>query len=192
MITRGEIGAVILAGGRGRRMGSIEKGLLPFRGRPLVSHVIAAVEPHVGELIVSANRRIDEYAALDAAVVTDEWPNARGPLAGVASALRVTRLPYLMIAPCDTPFLPWDLVPRLVAALSDTRVDAAVAHADGIMQPLCALMRCTLEPMLRDYIEAGGAKAAQWWAERCTVAVTFDEPQAFININTPQDREQAE
>lgn len=192
MITRDEIGAVILAGGRGRRMDGIEKGLLPFRGRPLVSHAIDVVEPHVCELIVSANRRVDEYAALGATVVMDEWPNARGPLAGIASALNVTRMPYLMIVPCDTPFLPPDLVPRLAAALSDAHAEAAVAHGGGTMQPLCALMHCTLAPMLRDYIEAGGAKATRWWAERRTVAVTFDEPQAFININTPQDRAEVE
>src|SRR3569832_1716350 len=84
MITRDEIGAVILAGGRGRRMDGIEQGLLPFRGRPLVSHAIDVVEPHVGELIESANRRVDEYAELGAMVVKDEWPDARGPLAGIA------------------------------------------------------------------------------------------------------------
>src|SRR3569832_1461548 len=121
MITRDEIGAVILAGGSGRRMDGIEKGLLPFRGRPLVSHVIGVVEPHVGELIVSANRRVDEYAALGATP---------------ASALSGTRMPYLMIVPCDTPFLPPDLVPRLAAALSDAHADAAVAHGGGTMQPL--------------------------------------------------------
>src|SRR3569832_2884812 len=119
MITRDEIGAVILAGGRGRRMDGIEKGLLPYSGRPLVSHAIDVVEPHVGEHIVRANRRVDEYAALGARVVMDEWPDARGPLAGIARALNVTRMPYLMIVPCDKPFLPPDLVPRLAAALSD-------------------------------------------------------------------------
>src|SRR3569833_224775 len=163
MITRDEIGAVILAGGRGRRMDGIVKGLLPFRGRPLVSHAIDVVEPHVGELIVSANRRVDEYAALGAMVVMDEWPDARGPLAGIASALNATRMPYLMIVPCDTPFLP--------PALAHAHAEAAVAHGGGTMQPLCALMHCTLARPLRDYIEAGGAKATQWWAERCTVAV---------------------
>src|SRR3569833_4598239 len=118
MITRDEIGAVILAGGRGRRMDGIEKGLLPVRGRPLVSHAIDVVDPHVGELIVSANRRVDEYAALGAMGVMDEWPAARGPLAGLASAMTATRKPNLMIVSCDTPFLPPDQVPRLDAALS--------------------------------------------------------------------------
>src|SRR3569623_1744328 len=167
-------------------------GLLPFRGLPLVSHAIDVVEPHVGELIVNTNRRIDEYAALGATVVMDEWPDARGPLAGIASALNVTRMPCLMIVPCVSPFLPPDLVPRLAAALSHAHAEAAVAHGGGTMQPLCALMHCTLAPLLRDYIQAGGAKATRWWAERRTVAVTFDEPQAFININTPQDRVEVE
>src|SRR3569832_1897258 len=158
MNTRAEIDTVIHTSGRGRRMDGIEKGLLPFRGRPLVSHAIDVVEPHVGELIVSAYRRVDEYAALGAMVVMDEWPDARGPLAGIASALNATRMPYLMIVPCDTPYLRPDLVPRLAAAMAHAHAEAAVALGGGTMQPLCALMHCTLAPMLRDYIEAGGAK----------------------------------
>src|SRR3569832_1814131 len=157
MITRDEIGAVILAGGRGRRKDGIEKGLLPFRGRPLVSHAIDVVEPHVGELIVSANRRVDEYAALGAMVVMDEWPDARGPLAGLASALNATRMPYLMIVPCDKPFLPPDLVPRLAAELTHAPAEAAFALCFFSFLPLCALIHFTLARPLLDYFEAGGA-----------------------------------
>lgn len=192
MIARDEIAAVILAGGRGRRLGGVEKGLLPFRGRPLVSHVIDGVRPHVGTVMVSANRRLDEYASLDVVVVADEWPDARGPLAGIAGALRVTSTPYLLVAPCDTPFLPKEWVPRLAAALSNEEADAAVAHGDGVLQPLCALMRCTLAPRLRDFIDAGGAVVKQWWEEQRTVSVVFDEPGAFANVNTLEDRTRLE
>lgn len=192
MIARDEITAVILAGGRARRMGGVEKGLLPFRGRPLVSHVIDCVRPHVGPLMVSANRRLDEYASLDAVVVADEWPDARGPLAGIAGALRVTSTPYLLVASCDTPLLPKDWVPRLAAALSHGEADAALAHGDGVLQPLCALMRCTLAPRLREFIDAGGVVVKQWWAERRTVNVMFDEPGAFANVNTLEDRARLE
>ena len=192
MITRDEIAAVILAGGLGRRMGGIEKGLLPFQGRPLVSHVIDCVRPHVGPVIVSANRRLDEYASLDVAVVADEWADARGPLVGIASALRVTSLPYLLVAPCDTPFLPKEWVPQLATALSLGEADAALAHGDGALQPLCALMCSTLAPKLRDFIDAGGAVVKQWWAEQRTVSVVFDERGAFANINSLEDRARLE
>jgi len=188
MITRGELGAVILAGGRGQRMGGAEdKAWVMLQGRPLITHVIERIQPQVGQLFVSANRDLDRYSTLGVTTVVDRWPDQRGPLAGIASVLAVITTPYLLIVPCDTPFLPADLAARLATALIANAADAAVAHSAGRAQPLCALARRTLAPALDAHVEAGGAKVMQWWAARHTVQVEFADARAFTNINTPAD-----
>lgn len=186
MSARADIGAVILAGGRGRRMDGADKGLLALRGRPLIRHVIERVQPQVGELVISANRHLADYRALGCRVVEDRWPDFRGPLAGVASALAATSAPSLLIVPCDMPALPADLAARLAAALR-TADAAAVACGADRMQPLCALMRRTLAPALDAYLDGGGAKAAEWWRAQRAVPVHFAEHAAFANLNTPEE-----
>src|SRR3569623_847267 len=147
MITRGELGAVILAGGRGQRMGGAEdKAWVTLQGRPLITHVIERIQPQVGQHFVSANRNLERYSALGVTTVVDRWPDQRGPLAGIDSALAVNTSPYLLLDPCDTPILPADHAARLATALIANAADAAVAHSAGRAQPLCALARRTLAP----------------------------------------------
>lgn len=192
MIPHAEISAIILAGGRARRMGGVEKGLVSLRGRPLIRHVIDVIRPQAAHLFISANRRFDTYSALGPRVVADRWPDLRGPLAGVASVLMEVTTPYVLISPCDTPFLPQDLAARLGTCLLKSRACAAVAHSAGRLQPLCALMRSDMAPELTAYVAAGRAGVGQWWIEQAAVRVEFSDGAAFANINTLEEVRDAE
>lgn len=188
MIPHDNITGLILAGGRGRRMNGADKGLLMFQGRPLIAHVIEALAPQVGPLLISANRHLARYRSWGRSVISDHSVDFAGPLAGIASGLAQVKTPYLMVAPCDTPFLSGRLVGRLAAALEAEPADAAVAFGAGRMQPLCVLLNRDLEADLNVYL-ANSDGSAMGWLQQCRhVLVDFsDEPHAFVNINTPQD-----
>ncbi len=188
MIPREQITGLILAGGRGRRMGGDDKGLQPFRGKPLIAHVIERVRPQVATLLISANRHLDEYRAWGWPVVPDRWDDFRGPLAGLASVIARVETPYILVSPCDTPFLPAQLAPRLAAALRGEQADAAVVVSAGMLQPLCVLLRRELETSLTEYRARGGASAQDWLRQCRVVEVEFDdEPHAFLNLNTARE-----
>ncbi|WP_420042581.1 molybdenum cofactor guanylyltransferase MobA [Bordetella genomosp. 9] len=200
-----EIGGLILAGGRGARMGDVDKGLVPLDGRPLVAHVRARLAPQVGAIWVSANRNADRYAEYGR-VVADMPAHAgwQGPLAGVAAGLSAATLPWIATVPCDTPFLPPDLVSRLAQGLArswenargDTHSDAdpdtapriAVASAGGRRQAVCMLLPRALLPDLLHFLASGGRKVEAWQTRAGCVEVPFDDaPGAFMNVNTPGD-----
>jgi molybdopterin-guanine dinucleotide biosynthesis protein A len=188
MSRRELITGAILAGGRGRRMDGADKGLLPFRGRPLISHVIDVIGPQVGSLIVSANRHQERYAQLGFPVVADHETVFAGPLAGIARVLEQVITPYMLVAPCDMPSLPRQLARHLMEALTESNAQAAVAYGAGRLQPLCVLLRRDVEEDLLDYREAGGAKVEQWLLRLRHVVVEFpNSSEAFCNINTPDE-----
>ncbi|MEK7321898.1 MAG: molybdenum cofactor guanylyltransferase MobA [Pseudomonadota bacterium] len=188
MIPRSDITGLILAGGRGRRMNGDDKGLLTFQGRPLIAHVIETLAPQVGPLLISANRHLARYANWGRPVIADRYEDFRGPLAGIASGLAQVATPYLMVAPCDTPFLPAHLVERLAAALETEPADAAVAFGAGRMQALCVLLSRELEADLSMYLADSDRSATGWLRRHRHLLVDFsDEPRAFVNINTPRD-----
>lgn len=193
MICREHITGGILAGGRGRRMTGADKGLLLLNGRPLITHVIDIIQPHVNHLIISANRHPDRYRSLGYPVIADAAYDFQGPLAGSARILEQADTPYVMIVPCDTPFLPENLVQRLAEELYISGSDAAVARsADGV-QPLCVLLSRQVAPNLRDYMASGGRKAVEWMSQLNQVVANFPEqPHAFYNINTPMELSAAE
>jgi molybdopterin-guanine dinucleotide biosynthesis protein A len=180
-----DITAVILAGGQGRRVNGQDKGLLPLAGKSLIAHVVAAVQPQVRSLLISANRHHDEYAAFGR-VIHDAGAGFHGPLAGIAAALAQCDTPWLLTVPVDGPDAPHDLAHRLHGAAAQAGVAAAVVH-DGVRrEPLFALYRCTL---------ASSAAAAlsedlavwRWQDEQGVVEVDFsDAAQAFVNLNTLQ------
>lgn len=182
-----ELTGVVLAGGRGRRMGGADKGLVPLCGRPLIAHVLDALAPQVGEVLISANRNHEIYAAYGHRVIGDARAGYAGPLAGIASALRAARTPHVLFVPCDAPGLPADLGRRLVTALAEGG-RAAAAH-DGVrMQPLFAVLTRDLEPDLQDYLRAGGRAVVEWLARQTVVTVDFSrQAGAFRNLNTPED-----
>ena len=186
------ISGLILAGGRGRRLGNVDKGLHPFDGRPVISHVIERLAPQVAELIISANRSIGDYAVLgqaafkDARVVGDTLGS--GPLAGLYSGLQASTRELLVTAPCDAPGVPGDLVTRLWTALSAANAQLAIATTGGRVQPVFVLVRRATLPHLSAYLNSGGRKADAWYAGLDAISVPFDdEAGAFANLNTPDD-----
>ena len=182
-----QITGLLLAGGRGARMGGADKGLLEVRGRPLAEHVLQRLRPQVGALLVSANRNPVEYARLGATVLADDDPTAfAGPLAGIAAGLRACATPWLLSVPCDAPFLPADLARRLAAAALAQAQPAAVAHAAGRRQPVFALLRRELLPDLLDFLRGGEHKVETWLARVGFAEAAFDDPACFDNINLPR------
>lgn len=184
------ITGVILAGGQGSRMGGVDKGLVDLAGRPLVAHVLDALRPQVDDIIISANRSLDQYRAFGYPVVTDAEAGFQGPLAGMAAALARVGTPLAAFVPCDGPALPPDLVDRLRRALDDAGAEVAVAHDGERLQPAHALVRAELAGNLAEAVAAGERRIAFWFRSRRTVEVNFsDEAAAFANVNTPEERE---
>jgi len=182
------ITGVILAGGLGRRMGGVDKGLQLLDGKPLVRHVAERLAPQVGALAINANRSTADYAALGYSVLPDEVPDFAGPLAGLHAALGATATSLVLSVPCDSPYLPLDLAHRLHAGLWAGGADLAIARAGGRLHPVFCLCRTTLKDALAAYLAAGGRRVAQWCGDMGAAIVDFDDqPSAFDNFNTLQD-----
>lgn len=182
------ITGLVLAGGRGQRMGGVDKGLQPFRGQPLVVHAIARLAPQVGAgILVSANRNVETYATLAAHVLVDASDDFPGPLAGILAGLRAARTPWLAVVPCDAPRLPHDLVARLARAIADTPgATGAVARRGARLEPVCCLLSTALADDLEGAL-ASGQRKVEGWVARHAVPVAFDRPDdaaAFANFNT--------
>lgn len=176
---------LVLAGGQGSRMGGVDKGLAPFRGRPMVAHVLERLAPQVDEILVNANRNPEAYAAFGHRVIADEIPGFAGPLAGFERGLAHARGELVATVPCDSPFLPPDLVPRLRAALESAGADLAVARTGTQAHPVFCLMRRSVHASLERFLASGQRKIDRWYAALAVVEVAFDdEAQAFANINT--------
>jgi molybdopterin-guanine dinucleotide biosynthesis protein A len=179
------ITGLVLAGGLGRRMGGIDKGLQEFRGEPMVAQVIRRFAPQVDALIVNANQNIERYAAFGHPVVPDVITGYAGPLAGLHAGLHACRTPLLVTSPCDSPFLPLDLVARLLEALEREGADLAVARTGAQSHPVFSLVRRHVLPDLTDFLDGGGRKVDLWYSALKVVEVSFDDqPDAFANINT--------
>lgn len=185
------ISAVILAGGQGRRMGGCDKGLTTLCGRPLVAHVRERLVGHVAELLISANRHFDEYRAMGCRVVNDREGGYQGPLMGIWSGMLAATRPWVVIVPCDSPSLPWDLVPRLAVGIGEH--DIAVAHDGERAHPVVALIRRSLTEDLAVALASGERKVGRWYARHACCHVDFSDcPEAFANLNRPEDREALE
>jgi molybdopterin-guanine dinucleotide biosynthesis protein A len=190
-MTRDDITGLVLAGGRGQRMGGVDKGLQLLRGTPLAQVALERLRPQVAGLLVSANRHLDTYAAFGAPVLSDLVPDHPGPLAGLLAGLKHCHTAWLQAVPCDTPAFPADLVARLAAAASAEGADIAMAATleDGRVQPqpVFCLVRRALEPDLAAFITEGGASPRAWARRHALAVVAFDDPTAFANANTPDD-----
>jgi molybdenum cofactor guanylyltransferase len=192
MIARSDITGLVLAGGQGRRMGNVDKGFVELTGRPLVAHVIARLAPQVATIVINANRNADRYAALGYPVVADAIGGFAGPLAGLHAGLATAATPFVTTCPCDSPFLPDDLVARLAAAFDAQPIDLAVARTYDQPHPVFALARRSVLPHLAQYLEGGGRKIDAWYRSLPMVEVAFDdEADAFRNINTPAELAQS-
>ena len=188
-IAREEITGLILAGGRGRRMGGIDKGLQSFRGIPLACHALHKLSPQVDRVVVNANRNVDAYEAMGAPVWPDTAPDFAGPLAGILVGLARCETPYLAVVPCDAPQFPLDLVERLGQGLLQHHADIAVAatrSADGSTQsePVFCLLHSSLHDRLASDLRAGAHKVERWIEQQAHARVVFEDPSLFLNINT--------
>lgn len=193
MISKEDITGLILAGGRGSRMGGVDKGLQNFRGAPLALHTMLRLAPQVGEVMVNANRNLAAYESFGVPVWPDVLSDYAGPLAGFLTGLERCETAYMVTVPCDTPLFPQDLVARLAEAMERENADIAMAAAreeDGQMraQPVFSLIKHELMESLVQFTHGGGRKIDAWTGQHKTVLVAFDQPgddaSAFFNANT--------
>lgn len=187
-VTRHIFTGVILAGGQARRMGGQDKGLIELAGSPMVQYVLDAITPQVGHVIINANRNQDIYAHYGRPVIADEFEGFCGPLAGMASSLRTVTTPFMVTAPCDSPFVPKDLVQRLYLQLLQDKADISVAHNGERIQPVFTLMKTTLLDSILDFLGKGERKIDKWFEQHNLAITDFSDcPDTFININTQDD-----
>ncbi len=205
MISPQDITGLILAGGRGSRMGGVDKGLQNFNGMPLALHTLMRLQLQVGTVMINANRNLSAYESFGVEVWPDVLADYAGPLAGFLTGLERCETPYLVTVPCDTPRFPLDLVARLAAALE--REGAEIAMAAGPerdeqgqlkvrTQPVFCLLKVELLESLTRFTQGGGRKIDGWTAQHSTVVVPFDQagddPLAFANANTLAELKQLE
>ena len=179
------ISGIVLAGGQGRRMGGVDKGLQPLRGKPMAQWAIERLAPQVDEIIINANQNLDAYRALGR-VVADEISGFAGPLAGLHAGMKAARHALVVTVPCDSPFLPSDLVSRLKNHLKEN--DVAVAKTGEQPHPVFAMVRKGCLQNLEAFLAGGGRKIDAWYGALRFVEVPFDdEADAFRNINTREE-----
>ena len=182
------ISAIILSGGRARRMGGVDKGLILLQSQPLIQHVISRLQPQVDETLINANREIAQYQAFGFKVLQDENQDFAGPLAGILLGLKHAKHELVLAVPCDSPILPLDLVARLYNGLAESRMDIAVASSDGNAHPVFCLMKKSVLPSLIAFLDAGERKVSAWQKSQQYCEVDFSDcTDAFVNLNTPQD-----
>ncbi|NKF52040.1 molybdenum cofactor guanylyltransferase [Shewanella sp. WXL01] len=184
------VDGVILAGGMARRMGGNDKGLVELAGKPMIAHAIDRISPQVTQVLINANRNQDTYAEFGYQVFNDNESGYLGPLAGMVTALAKTQADYVMVVPCDCPLLPTDLFIRLHAALVAQQAELAVASDGEREQPVVLLLTPKLLTSMQAFLDAGNRKIDDWYAaHRCAVAEFSDQPDAFVNVNTPEQKQ---
>jgi len=191
-IDKAQITGMVLAGGRGSRMGGVDKGLQAFRGMPLAMNALFRLQPQVGETMINANRNLSAYESMGVPVWPDALPDYPGPLAGFLAGLERCETPYLVVVPCDTPLFPEDLVERLGEAFDDdetTEIAVAATREGGELQaqPVFCMMRSTLMESLVRFVTAGQRKIDRWTAQHATRLVEFADAAAFANANTSEE-----
>lgn len=185
MNSQTKVAGVILAGGRARRMNNQDKGLVSFKGRPMISYALAALTPVVDCVFINANRNIDRYRQFGWPVISDQTDSFDGPLAGVLSAMIHADADVLVVMPCDSPLIKTQHLRKLLLARAENNADVAVAF-DGIrLHPVFFAIKMTLKTNLQDYLASDQRKVAAWLTQQNLVQADFsDEPEIFSNINT--------
>jgi molybdopterin-guanine dinucleotide biosynthesis protein A len=183
-VTRQIFTGVILAGGQATRMGGQDKGLIELNGSPMVQYVLDAIVPQVHRIIINANRNREIYAHYGHEVISDEFEGFFGPLAGMASCMRNVATPFMVTAPCDSPFVPGDLVRRLYVQMIKKDADISVAHDGQRIQPVFVLLKTSLLDSMLGFLNRGERKIDKWFEQHKLAITDFsDKPDTFININ---------
>lgn len=184
------ITAGVLAGGRSRRMGGDDKGLIQLGNRPMIEYALKTLATQTTRIMINANRNLERYREFGWPVVQDMVGDFSGPLAGMASVMEQASTPYVLMVPCDSPLLPHDLALRLYQGLVQAGAEIAVAHDGERIQPVFVLLQRSLLPSMQHYLEDGGRKIDHWYATHRLINVDFsDNPEAFINVNTLEECE---
>ena len=182
------ISAVILAGGKARRMNGADKGLQLLQNKPLISHVIERLQPQVVDISINANRHHTEYAQWGLPVFSDELPDFQGPLSGMLTSLEQAKTDFVLFVPCDSPYFPQNLLEKLKSAVKNDRTLIAYAKDKEREHPTFCLMSVQLKEKLRAYLNEGERRLLQFMNKNGAVAVQFDEQEGrFVNFNTLED-----
>ena len=197
MITANQITGLILAGGRAQRMGGIDKGLIPFHGKPLIELAISRLKSQVNSILINANRSITKYSHYGYPVLMDETPDFSGPLAGFSVGLKHCKTSFLLTSPCDSPLLPTDLAEKMAIELEQNNLELVYASSREVSgkiwaQPVFCLMRSDLQESLNVFLSKGDLKIDHWFKDLRSGTVVFDDAQAFSNVNTPEELEALE
>ena len=185
-----QITGLILAGGRARRMGGVDKGLIDIGGKPMIAHVVDRLSPQVKQIIINANRNLGEYEKWAELVVKDSFGEFDGPLAGMASGLESADTEYVVTAPCDSPLLADDLAIRMHSQCTAQNAELAVATDGNRLQPVFTLLRHSLLSSMMSFLQAGERKIDKWFDQHIITVVDFsDKPETFLNVNTIEEKE---
>ncbi|MDI1230115.1 MAG: molybdenum cofactor guanylyltransferase [Methylobacter sp.] len=185
MSNQTKVAGVILAGGRARRMNNQDKGLMKFKGRPMVSYALAALAPVVDYVFINANRNIDQYQQFGCPVISDQTDSFDGPLAGVLTAMIHADADILVALPCDSPLIKTEHLQKLLSTRAENNADVAVAFDGARIHPVFFAVKTALQGSLQDYLAGDQRKVAAWLAQQNLVKVDFShEPEIFSNINS--------
>lgn len=182
------ITGIILAGGLARRMGGVDKGLIPFLNKPMIAHVVNQLKPQVSHILINANRETEAYEALGFSVIQDQIVNFAGPLAGLHAGMKHAKTEFVLSVPCDSPLVPNNLAIHLMHALEQNHADIAIAKTGLQTHPVFCLCRSNLVLDLEEFLAGGGRKVEDWQKKHSLTMVSFDDQSmAFSNINTLDD-----
>jgi molybdopterin-guanine dinucleotide biosynthesis protein A len=188
MSNQTKVTGVILAGGLARRMNRQDKGLITFRGKPLISYAIAAISPLVETVIINANRNHEHYQKFDCPVISDQTETFDGPLAGVLTAILACQTEVLLVMPCDSPLIKTDHLEQILQAREDAKADVAVAFDGQRLHPVFLALSVDLKDSLNNYLISGERKIDKWLAQHQMVKADFSaSPEIFANINTLEE-----
>jgi len=192
---------VILSGGRATRMNiasnitgsmagkdNLDKGLISLNSKLLINYVIESLAPQVSDIIINANRNIEQYKQFNYRIVPDQNADYMGPLSGILAVLKACRTDYIVTAPCDSPLLSRTLVNRMLDNMTENTLIPCVAHDGNRLQPLFTLLHKELVNNLEHFLTQGERKAEIWYKNLNPIIVDFsDQVNSFTNINTPED-----
>jgi molybdopterin-guanine dinucleotide biosynthesis protein A len=182
------ITGIILAGGLARRMGGVDKGLIPFLNKPMIAHVVNQLKPQVSHILINANRETEAYEALGFSVIQDQIVNFAGPLAGLHAGMKHAKTEFVLSVPCDSPLVPNNLAMHLMHSLEQNHADIAIAKTGLQTHPVFCLCRSNLVLDLEEFLAGGGRKVEDWQKKHSLTMVSFDnQSMAFSNINTLDD-----